>query len=65
MDYFGKAFYMTIGIGFGILGFFTGILLIKVAIEVAGALLGSSLGTILLAWILYTLWKKNKDKIKF
>ena len=65
MDYFGKALWTTVGIGFGLLGFFTGLLIVKVAIDVAGVLLGSSLGTILLAFVLYELYKHNKDKFNF
>lgn len=63
MDWFAKAMTATIMIGFGLLGFYVGLLVIKIAIDVAGVMLGSSVGTLLLAWILYKLYKANKDKI--
>ena len=64
MDWFAKAMTATIMIGFGLLGFYVGLLVIKIAIDVAGVLLGSSIGTLLLAWILYKLYKANKDKFE-
>lgn len=64
MDWFGKAMTGTIMLGFGLLGFYVGLLVIKIAIDVAGVLLGSSIGTLLLAWILYKLYQKNKSKFE-
>lgn len=64
MDWFAKAMTATIMIGFGLLGFYVGLLVIKIAIDVAGVLLGSSIGTLLLAWILWKLYKANKDKFE-
>lgn len=64
MDWFAKAMTGTIMLGFGMLGFYVGLLVIKIAIDVAGVLLGSSIGTIFLAWILYKLYKANKDKFE-
>jgi len=63
MDWFTKAMSWTITIGLGLLGVYVGLLILRIAIGVAGFLLGSSLGTIVLALILYHWWKANKDKL--
>ncbi len=65
MDWFGKCMMWTIAIGFGLMGIYVGLLVLRIAIGVAGWMLGSSIGTILLAIILITLYKKNKDKLNF
>lgn len=63
MDYFSKAIQWTLAIGFGMIGIYVGLLILRVAIGVAGIMLGSSFGTIVLALIIWHLWKKNKDKL--
>lgn len=64
MDFFGKAVYWTIVAGFILMGVYVGLLVLRIAIGVAGVMLGSSAGTILLAILLWMAWKKyNKDKL--
>lgn len=62
MDSFEKAFVITMQIGFGALGFFVALLLLRITIEVAGFLLGSSLGTLIFAWILYKLYRRYQKR---
>lgn len=65
MDWFEKAFATTLMVGFGCLGVLTGLLVLRIAIGVAGALLGSTIGTLALAWILWKIYdhhKKNKEE---
>lgn len=60
MDMFEKCFYWTLAIGFGALGIFVGLLVLKIAIGVAGFLLGSSTGTLVLAWFLWKIYEHHK-----
>jgi Na+-driven multidrug efflux pump len=60
MSYFDKAFDLTMRIGFGALGIFLGILLLRITLEVAGFLLGSTLGTIVFAGLLYAWYKRYR-----
>ncbi len=60
MGYFDKAFDWTMKIGFGALGFFLAILLLRITLEVAGFLLGSTLGTLVFAWLLYAGYKRYR-----
>lgn len=62
MDIFGKVLSLTVAIGFGLMGFYVGLLILRIAIGVVGFLLGSALGTIVLAVIMYYWWKANKKK---
>lgn len=63
MNLFEKAFAWTVAIGFALMGIYVGLLVLRVSIEVAGFLLGSSLGTIVLLWIMYMLYKHFKDRL--
>lgn len=63
MNLFEKAFAWTVAIGFALMGIYVGLLVLRISIEVAGFLLGSSLGTILLLWVMYMLYKRFKDKL--
>lgn len=63
MDIFGKALAWTMAIGFALMGIYVGLLILRIAIEVAGFLLGSSLGTFVLVFLLYFWWKAIKDKL--
>lgn len=63
MDIFGKALAWTMAIGFALMGIYVGLLILRIAIEVAGFLLGSSLGTLVLVFLLYFWWKAIKDKL--
>ena len=65
MDWFGKAVAWTVTAGFVLMGVYVGLLILRMAIGVAGFMLGSSLGTLVLALILWCWYKKNKDKINF
>lgn len=58
MEWFDKLFSWTIMIGFGTLGIMCGLVVLRVAVGVAGVLLGSTLGTLILAWILWKAWKR-------
>lgn len=63
MEYFTKAFAWTVAIGFALLGVYTGLLVLRISIEVAGFLLGSTIGTFALLWIMWKLFQKYKDKL--
>lgn len=63
MNLFEKAFAWTIAIGFALMGVYVGLLVLRVSIEVAGFLLGSTLGTIVLLWIMWCIYKRFKDKL--
>lgn len=65
MDWFTKAISWTIAAGFCLMGVYVGLLILRIAFGVAGFLLGSSLGTILLAMLLWSWYKKHKDDFKF
>ena len=62
MDWFEKAFATTLMVGFGALGCMTGLLVLRIAIGVAGAMLGSTIGTLALAWILWKMYNHHKNK---
>ena len=62
MDAFDKAFGVTMQIGLGTLGFFVALLLLRITIEVAGFMLGSSLGTLIFAWFLYKAYKRYRKR---
>lgn len=62
MDYFGKALWWTLAIGFGMIGIWAGLVVLKVAIGVVGYLLGSTIGSFLLVMILIGVYKKYLDK---
>jgi len=64
MDWFGKAISWTVAIGFAMMGVYVGLLILRIAIGVAGFLLGSSIGTIVLAVIMWEWWKRNRDKFE-
>ena len=63
MEWFGKGIYWTIAIGCAIMGMYVGLLVLRIAVEVAGWMLGSSFGTIMLAFILWEVYKRSRDKI--
>jgi len=65
MDWFGKAISWTIAAGFCLMGVYVGLLILRIAFGVAGFLLGSSLGTVLLAILLWNWYKRHKDNFKF
>ena len=61
MDIFTRALRWTMLAGMFLLGIWTGILFLRVAISVVGFLLGSSLGTVILALILWHWYERHKD----
>lgn len=65
MKHFKSALAYTLLIGFTILGVLTGLALLKIAIGIVGAMLGSAVGTILMAYILWKaikcFWKTSKE----
>ena len=64
MQWFEKTFYTTLAIGFGMLGVFAAAFVLRVAIGVVGIMLGSSLGTIALAFLLWKgcdYWRKSRE----
>lgn len=63
MKYFTKAFAWTVAVGFALLGIYAGLLAFRIGVEIAGFLLGSTLGTFILLWIMYRLYEKYKDKL--
>lgn len=64
MNWFEKGIHYTIMAGLFLLGIYIGLLVLRIAIGVAGFLLGSSLGTIVLIIFVYRWYKKNKDKFR-
>ena len=59
---FQKAMMTTLTIGFGVLGVYVGLCLLRVAIEAAGWMLGTTFGTVVLAIVLWRMYeKKFKD----
>lgn len=64
MDWFEKAVSWTIAGGFILLGIYVGLLVLRIAIGVAGFMLGSSVGTIFLAIILWGFYKRHKNNFK-
>lgn len=60
MNYFDRVFDWTMKIGFGALGFFLAVLLLRITLEVAGFLLGSTLGTVIFAWLIYMWYKRYR-----
>lgn len=63
MNLFEKAFAWTVAIGFVLLGIWAGLLVLKVAIGVAGFMLGSTVGTIVFLLIMWKLYETIKDKL--
>ncbi len=63
MNYFNKALTWTIRIGFAIIGIMVGLVALRVCIAVAGVLLGSTLGTILLAYVVYRVLRNYKEEL--
>lgn len=49
-------------IGFFIVGALTTIFLLRIVVGVIGAMLGSAIGTVVLAWILWRIYKKGIKK---
>lgn len=63
MNLFEKAFAWTVAIGFVMLGIWAGLLVLKVAIGVAGFMLGSTVGTIVFLLIMWKLYETIKDRL--
>ena len=63
MDWFSKAISWTLAIGFALMGVYVGLLILRIALGVAGVMLGSSIGTILLAIFLWMAYKKFKGNL--
>lgn len=61
MDWFGKAISWTLAIGFGLMGVYVGLIILRIALGVAGVMLGSGIGTILLAIFLWMVYKKVRS----
>ncbi len=65
MEWFSKAMSYTIAIGFALMGVYVGLLVLRLAIGVAGFMLGSALGTVILAMVMWHWYKKHKEKGDF
>lgn len=64
MEWFNKAFQIVMNAGFAVLGVLCGLIVLRVALSVAGALLGSVFGTILLIVIVWSFAKGFHDSSK-
>lgn len=60
MRSFEKAVGYTVGIGYAVFGVYIGLLILRVAFEVAGLLVGSLLGTIVFLLMVRAIYKKLK-----
>lgn len=58
MEWFDKAMHYTFMVGFGALGVLAALCVIRIAVEVVGFMLGSTLGTLILAGIVYHCYKR-------
>lgn len=61
MEYFDKAMHYTFMIFFGCLGVLVALCVIKIAIEVVGFMLGSTIGTLILGWIAWRYYKRYRE----
>lgn len=64
MEWFDKMMHYTLMIGFGALGVLAALCVIRIALEVVGFMLGSTLGTILLGLVVYHWYKRYKNENK-
>lgn len=64
MDIIRKACAWTITIGLAMMGIYLGLVILRVAIDVAGFMLGSTIGTILFVLVMVKIYEKFlKDKL--
>ena len=57
LDWFGKALYWTLVGGFFIMGIVTGLAMLQIIAVIAGGLLSTSVGTVILLYIVWRLYK--------
>ena len=59
---FDKALATTLMVGSAAFGIYVGLCILRVALEVAGTLLGTSFGTILVALLIYKFYERKWKK---